>query len=336
MTLQALPGWAARLCLRVERFLRECLPRDPAGERFVLAVSGGLDSTALALVLRILQPRLGCELVCAHLDHGLRQDSAQDALHAEAFCRQLGLGCRVARADVRTLASQQHVGLEEAGRMARYAFFEDVRLETGAFAVCTAHHVDDLAEDQVLRLMRGAGWPALGGMPAWDEDRRLLRPLLLTQKAELGRLLEHAGHGWREDSSNASREFTRNRVRQDIVPVLVRENPHYLAAAAELWRQARADSGHWDALMAQSMACAPHKETVLAKTVLLAASQALRLRLYKRCLDACGPGQALAATLRQLDEAWERGTPGKAFSFPGGKRALIEPDGIRFLPAPKA
>jgi len=327
--LQELSPWAARLCLAVERFTREILPDAPQKAPLLIALSGGPDSTALALLMRLLAERLGFTLAAAHLDHGLRPESIEDARFCEDLCRCLAIPFHSAAVDVEALAREANTGIEDAGRRARYAWFAQVSEEIGAYAVATGHQLDDLAADQLMRLARGGGWPALGGMPAWDPGRRLLRPLLLTPKAELIRFLQELGIPWREDASNAQKHFTRNRVRLDILPLFLRENPGYLETCARLWRQAAMDREHWDerAVEAETAGSTPG---FLPDTVLCAASAALRLRLYKRAVEALGPGQPLSGTLRRLDQAWEARAVGKRLQFPGGKTAEVRPDGIRF------
>jgi tRNA(Ile)-lysidine synthase len=337
------------------------------GRALVLAISGGLDSTALAVILKLLAPRLGMSLSAAHLDHGLRPESGEDAAFCAAFCAEMGIPFVSVARDVRTLSGAWNTGIEDAGRKARHAWLEETRERFGAFAVVMAHHLDDLAEDQLMRLTRRAGWPALGGMKAWDPARRILRPLLMTPKGDLRRLLTELDVAWREDATNADPAFTRNRVRRDILPLFVRENPDYLGACAELWRQARLDEIHWnDALSAalvtdradggqdgsgivSSNSHASRDESFflpdasrtslswpefLSNESLDACSQALRLRLYKRTVEALGPGQALSAALHGLDEAWRNRSTGKRFQFPGGKEARVERGGISFQPGP--
>ncbi|MFP5222566.1 MAG: tRNA lysidine(34) synthetase TilS [Acidobacteriota bacterium] len=330
--LQDLPPWAAHLCLRVESFLTGALPDTLDGRPVVLAVSGGLDSMALTVIFQALSKRLGCIVAVAHMDHGLRPDSGRDAAFVADFCGEVGLPCLNVARDVAAMARTWKTGIEDAGRRARYEWLEEVRQQRDAACIVTAHHLDDLAEDQLLRLIRGAGWPALGGMRAWDGSRRILRPLLMTRKAELRRLLEALGLAWREDPSNRDPAFARNRVRNDILPLLTRENSDYLGAAAELWRQARTDEIHWnDAILAatnavQDTGCS----AFLPDATLNTCSQALRLRLYKRAVEEVGPGQALAGQLHALDEAWRNRLIGKTIQFPGGKEARLKRGGISF------
>lgn len=119
-------------------------------------------STALAVILRCL----GVSLVLAHLDHRLRPESGEEAESARRFAERLGVPCMVRRVDVEALARSEGIGLEDAGRRARYAFFDSALLSERAEWVVTGHHLDDLSEDVLMRLVRGSGWPGLGGMKA--------------------------------------------------------------------------------------------------------------------------------------------------------------------------
>ncbi len=332
--LSGLPPRQAHLCLKVEAFIRSLVPGALDGRPLILALSGGVDSTALAVILKALSPRLGCSVLAAHMDHCLREESALDAEACAALCESLGLELTSVRTRVQELAASWGTGIEDAGRRARYDWLEELRRERDGFAVVTAHQLNDLAEDQLMRLIRGAGWPALGGMPAWDENRRILRPLLMTSKADLEELLHAANVSWREDGSNQDPAFMRNRVRMDILPLFVRENPDYLSASAELWRQARLDAIHWDdaVLKAKIDPTDVDGGCFIPDATLKGSSQALRLRLYKRAVESLGPGQPLSAALHGLDEAWRNRSTGKRFQFPGGKEAKVERGGVSFHP----
>lgn len=318
LPLAGLPRPQARLCLAVSRFLTGECGHDPAGATWIAGVSGGPDSLVLLTILSILAPRLGARLEAAHLDHGLRPTSADEARAVAAHCRARAIPCHLGRADVAGLARREKTGIEDAGRMARYAFFEDVRAgRPGAWTVL-GHQLDDLAEDQLLRLVRGAGWPALGGMAALDGRRRLLRPLLVTPRRDIEAFAAALGLPVCLDPSNVDPAFRRNRLRRDVLPRLVAENPRYLEAAARLWRPARADAALLDTLLP-----APDDPAVLPMALLRGLSPALRPRLYRRALGALGPGQALADSLLALDAAVSRRATGKAFRFPGGKTARL-------------
>lgn len=335
LSLAGLSPWSAHLCLRVEAFARAKAP-PPPGARLVLGLSGGLDSSVLAYMLRLLSPRLKARVTAVHLDHGLRPESGLDAEHAAALSAELGFDFVLDRQDVAANAKRLGTGLEDAGRLARYALFERVRRKTEAFAIVTAHHQDDLAEDVLMRLTRGAGWPALAGMRAFDPERRLLRPLLETPKAHLMRLARETGLTWREDASNNDPKFLRNRVRRDVLPLFLRENPDFLRAVSELRRQGETDQAYWDQAMARAV---PHwpvagEPVLLPARGLSAWPEALRLRLYRRAVSSLGPGQALADTLHRLDQAWVSRQTGKILQFPGSKHALVTREGLLFRRSP--
>jgi tRNA(Ile)-lysidine synthase len=132
--------------------------------RLVVALSGGADSVALLHALVALRARRSLDLVAAHLDHGLRRESAEDARFCEDLCTRLGVTLRIDRADVRARAEREHRGLEDAARRERYIFLRRVLREDHADAIATAHTRDDQAETLVLRLVRGSGRVGLGAM----------------------------------------------------------------------------------------------------------------------------------------------------------------------------
>jgi tRNA(Ile)-lysidine synthase len=327
MRLQDLPRPLARRCLGIPRFCRDMLGVDLRGARLVVAYSAGHDSTALLHLLHLLRPSLGLTLVAAHAHHGLRPESDQEQEQALAVCTGLRVPCQTRRLEL----TAQH-GLEEEARIGRYAFLEDVRAMFEADWIVTAHHADDLAEDIVMRLVRGTGWPGLGGMPGRDDRRRVLRPVLDWEKNELAAVLDALGLAWCEDASNRASDRTRNRVRHEVLPLLRRENPALTRAALNLWRCARVDEDYWS----RQKATAPSETGggfLDADTLQL--HPAHRLRLYKTILDAMGPGQALAEHLLGLDKAWEKQKHGHQVQFPGDKVACIESGGIRFTFQPR-
>lgn len=241
-TLAGLPPAQARTCLAVRRF---CLEQARATglairETSILAAfSGGPDSLALVLVLSALARNLGLTLHAAHLDHGLRPESADEARQAARLCAALGVPFSSRAVRVGEAAAELGLGIEETARRLRYEFLEAERARLGFDLVATGHTADDLATDQFLRLSRGCGWPALGGMPAFDPGRLLVRPLLLTPRSALLPLVGQAGLQPVADPSNQDPRFARNRMRWEVLPLFERENPSYLRQACQLWRQSR-------------------------------------------------------------------------------------------------
>ena len=194
----------------------------PRGGRVLVALSGGPDSTALLHLLRELQDADEVELAgVAHLNHGLRAAAADD----EAFCRSLAMDVQipihVEQVGVRELAGQWRTSVEDAGRRARYAWFERVATEIGADAIATGHTRDDQAETFLLQLLRGAGPRGLAGIR--PQRGRICRPVIDIRRHELRAYLDTRQLPFRDDESNLDPAFTRNRVRHHLLPVLERE-----------------------------------------------------------------------------------------------------------------
>ncbi|HVM25071.1 MAG TPA: tRNA lysidine(34) synthetase TilS, partial [Candidatus Limnocylindrales bacterium] len=155
-------------------------------------------------------------LTVAHLDHGIRPESADDAAFVADAAAALGLGCETRRTDVAALARDEGRSIEEAGREARYRFLAEVASE-GAL-IATAHTLDDAAETVLLNLMRGSGLAGAAGIPA--RRGRIVRPLLGERRERLRGLLDAAGLPYRLDASNDDPAFLRNRVRAELLPLL--------------------------------------------------------------------------------------------------------------------
>lgn len=188
------------------------------GARVVAAVSGGVDSVALAWILRELSDAGALQFVAlAHLDHSLRgAESARDAAFCRDLAAELGVPFEVNAADVARLARQHGQSLEEAGREARYAFFERVRARVEADAVATAHTRDDQAETVLMRLLRGAGTRGLAGIP--PRRGAIVRPLIDLRRADLAAWLDAHARRSVEDSTNADQALTRNWIRHALLP----------------------------------------------------------------------------------------------------------------------
>ncbi len=184
----------------------------PAGA-WAVGVSGGADSVAL---LRMLHVRPDLRLYVVHLDHQTRgQASTDDAGFVRVLAAQLGLPC-VIRLRERVELADAPANPSARYRAARIALFRDVVAREHLQGVILAHHADDQAETVLSRLLRGSGWPGLGGMRARSTigELTLLRPLLDIPRDALRAWLRSIAQPWREDASNASMDYQRNRLRQ--------------------------------------------------------------------------------------------------------------------------
>lgn len=219
------------------------------GDRIAVGVSGGADSVALLRFLAALRPQFGWDLVVCHIHHGLRGAEAdRDECFVRALAEQLGLPCAVSRIDAAALALRDHISVEEAGRMARYAFFAQTAGEGGRIA--TAHTLDDSIETVLMNLVRGTGLRGLCGIPRIRSN--IVRPLLDCTRAEVEDYLSALGQPYCTDSTNLTDDYTRNRIRHDILPRLCALNPNFPGAMARMLPRLAAQQALTDCLAAQS------------------------------------------------------------------------------------
>ena len=206
-----------------------------ASSTYLVAVSGGGDSLALAWAAGIELPKLGFSVGAVVVDHQLQPDSAETAERAAEQASTLGLSPVV----IKTVEASGPGGPEDAARRARYQAFTEAVHETGAAGVLLAHSEDDQAETVFLGLARGSGPGSLKGMA--PSDGVLHRPLLGISRTVLRQALQDAGVEWWEDPHNSDQRYARVRVRNDVMPVLEDAlGPgisQALARTAELFRE---------------------------------------------------------------------------------------------------
>ena len=280
-------------CQRLE------LPEDGL---LVVGFSGGADSTALAhwLMGRAEKGRI----LLAHVNHMLRGDEADsDQAAAERFAREQGRRIEVLRADVGKMARERGIGTEECGREVRYEFFH--RLAPGDNdRILTAHNADDNAETMLLNLCRGAGLEGLCGIPR--EWGKVLRPLLGVSREDIEEYCRENGLGYVTDSSNLTDDYTRNKLRHQVLPVLKELNPRFVRAAAgtaELLTQDR------DFLNRQAEELLRRSRNLwgLETKVLLEEGKSVRSRAVKLFLERSGGAHLERGHIEEALRVIERG-----------------------------
>jgi len=218
------------------------------GERVAVAVSGGADSTALLLALHEAATELGIGVSAAHLHHEIRGAEADGDLDfLRVLCQRLDIPLHADHADIPAAAKEHGETIEEAARNARMAFFDRLLASGVVQGIATAHTQDDQAETVMMKLIRGAWTEGLGGISPVMERAvgRILRPLLPVSRKEVVEFLEARQQGWREDATNASEAYTRNRVRARLMPLLREFNPSIGATLSVTAQLAREEHAHW-------------------------------------------------------------------------------------------
>ena len=190
----------------------------PDKSTIIVGLSGGPDSVFLLHFLISLRDQKNLTLIAAHLDHGWRKDSANDAQFCKELTHSLSVQFENATLQELKLTFKFNGSKEEIGRKARRAFFESLVQKYNANAIALAHHFDDQEETFFIRLIRGASLSGLTGMKA--KEGLYIRPLLALRKAEILSYLDEHKIPYLTDPSNESPEFLRNRIRNTAIPAL--------------------------------------------------------------------------------------------------------------------
>lgn len=307
---------------RLEKKLRAVLRQLNVGEesKVLVAVSGGADSVALldAFVRLRSAAKMPKKIFAAHLNHGLRgAESDADQVFVDELAARLETPAILMGVTLSVIGN-----IEAAAREARYDFLAEAAVETGADVVATAHTRDDQVETIVMRLLRGTSGEGLRGIhraAMLAAKVRLIRPLLDVTRAEVIAYCEHYGVAFRTDSSNFSTDFTRNRVRHELLPQLKTYNPRIDEALLRLSRQMTEDDDYLNEIAADlsgTVASARKLELKLLREQPPAIRRrALRLWLRRARGDLRRIG---ASHLLSLDQLVTQGAGGSYVELPGG------------------
>lgn len=207
-----------------------------AGDRVVIGLSGGADSVLLFTLLLELRASYALELAAAHINHGIRGAEADsDEVFVKQLCESHGVRFYAFHECVPALAAEQGISEEEAGRRVRYGCFYRAADDFGAQKIALAHNKNDNAETVLMRLFRGTGPAGLCGIP--PVRGRIIRPLIETERSGIEAYLNSHGIPFCTDSTNFSMDYTRNRIRRQIIPAI--EQALAVNTADKLWELSR-------------------------------------------------------------------------------------------------
>jgi tRNA(Ile)-lysidine synthase len=333
---------ADELLKKVDRVLRE-KPGITAGDRIGVAISGGADSVALLLLLLELREKLGFEVLMAHFNHKLRgQASQRDERFVAKLAKKHGVGFFVEREDIAAKAKAERGNLEDAGRRARYAFFEKLVREQGLKSVAVAHTADDQAETVLAHILRGTGLAGLGGIH--PQAGVIFRPLLEIRRSELRKYLKSRGQSWREDASNRDVKRMRAKIRRKLMPFLEKQfQPGLTERLSQMAAMAREDEAFLqETANLQLLAAGKFSggEFRISTKNLLAGEfgaqqiAAISKRVIRQIVGKVKPraGQLGAGHVKSVMELAGKKGGGQALQLPGGVEVRREKDALRFLP----
>ena len=291
-----------------------------ADDTVLVGLSGGADSVALCHILHTI----GINIVAAHLNHNIRGEEARrDAEFAKNFAKNLGMRFVSKSVNVREFAQNMGMSEEMAGREARYAFFDDVCKSYHLTKIATAHNRNDRAETILMNLMRGSTMSGLSGIP-YKRDN-IIRPILDLTRAEIESYCNSMGLLYVTDSTNATDDYTRNKIRHKLIPLIEGEfNPNFITTVS---KNADIISDNADYLIKSA-------DTVYKRIVSDNSADVLALVKEHTAIIRLVIRQMLTAVLGNDDVSSEfventlelvrENTTGKEINLPKGYRARIE------------
>jgi tRNA(Ile)-lysidine synthase len=299
--------------LVMRQAVRSWLAEFAPGENILIAVSGGADSLALAAALALESRELSLNFIPVVIDHGLQSGSEQVALTTATTLTKIGFE----QIDIRKVVVDITDGLEASARRARYGAFDVALQEFGARSIFLGHTLNDQAETVLLGLARGSGTRSLSGMASSSNDHKYLRPLLGITREITVESCEEQGIEFWSDPHNENEDFTRVRVRKNILPLLESDlGPGVIESLGRTARILREDADALDQLAAEYRL----KEPDLIVDHLAALPRAIRVRVLRSAIyEAGAPAGSLTAGHVEPVEALITSWHGQGeVSLPGG------------------
>ena len=201
------------------------------GEKVVLAVSGGPDSICMLDILKDIKNDetidMNFEIVVAHVNHMIRKEAEEDEKYVKKYCEENQIEFYSKSIDVQKMANNNKIGLEEAGRKARYDFFDEILEKTKAQKIAIAHNKNDKVETVLMHILRGSGINGLKGIE--PKRGKYIRPLIESERNEIEEYCDEKNLQPRIDKTNFENEYTRNKVRNLLIPYIQKEfNPNLI------------------------------------------------------------------------------------------------------------
>ena len=271
------------------------------GQRVLVAVSGGIDSVVLLRCLFQIRKELGISLLVGHFNHQLRgKDAVRDEQFVKRLAQKLKLPFIVGSGDVRSHAARFRMSLEEAARTLRYDFFVRIAHERGIAVIALGHTVDDQAETVLIRLVKGTGLRGLSAIRPILHYKKgcFIRPFIRVKRNDITRYARIKGIMHREDKTNKSLKFLRNKVRHRLLPLLEKQfNPQIKEALARLASSADTDMQYVvsaaHALLKQVIRKKEPQRIVLQRKKFLQYHPALCFRIIEEVLRMVSPRSTL-------------------------------------------
>lgn len=288
------------------------------GDKILVGFSGGADSVCLLHYLHTNSARLGIEVFAAHINHGLRADSADsDERFCADFCARRGITLFTKHENVAAIAEKTGVSEETAGRNVRYAFFSQICAENGINKIATAHHKNDLAETVLMNFIRGAGINGLGGIPR--RRGNIIRPMLDMTRGEVEQYCRENALEFVTDETNFESIYRRNKIRLELIPYIQKEfNGGFVNSVAENAKIIAEDNEFLENIARDEFKKRVKTEKNGLSIMIDNIDGCIRRRIFMRMMSECGAADISLVHINSVDELWRTNETGRRCSLPDG------------------
>ncbi len=224
------------------------------GDKVLIGVSGGPDSMCLLDALYHLREELQIELIVAHVNHGIRKEADEETLYVQNYCKQKQIDCFIKKVDAVKLANLEKLGLEEMGRKIRYDFFEEVAKKEQANKIATAHNANDNSETVLMNFLRGSSITGLKGIELKRTLGKidLIRPLRECSRQQIEEYCIKEQLDPKIDLSNFENDYTRNKIRNQLIPYLQKEfNPNIMEGLNRMSQLAKEEEEYFTQIISK-------------------------------------------------------------------------------------
>ena len=299
----------------------------PADSSILVGFSGGADSTALLHLLSNYAKETGAKIYAAHVNHSIRGDEAdRDELFCKTFASDLNIEFFSQKFDVPSIAKETGESIETAARNVRYEYFDLLMKTHGIPLLATAHNADDNLETVIFNICRGSGLSGMCGIPSTRtcEYGTVIRPILGMEKRDIIKYCQKNGLAFVTDSTNADTDYTRNKIRNDIIPILRQINSAAVKNAYRMTENLRADSVCLEG-MANAFLNEAENNFSIPLPKLCGVSSSVANRALMNLYSTIANGRTLETThIEALKALSQKGIPHSAISLPEKIEGVIE------------
>lgn len=223
------------------------------GDRLVLGVSGGPDSICMLNILNDIRNdkklHMEFDIIVAHVNHLIRDEAKDDEIFVKNFCEKIGVQFYSKSIDIQKIANNNKIGTEEAGRNARYEFFDEILEKTNSNKIAIAHNKNDKVETMIMNVLRGSGIAGLRGIEP-IKDNKYIRPLIECERFEIEQYCKDNKIDARIDRSNFQNIYTRNKIRNVVIPYIKDEfNPNIIQTMDRLSQLIKEEDEYLDKIV---------------------------------------------------------------------------------------